>query len=120
MKMKLNLYILGESKKLGLNNEHVTVEEIQAKLNEEVEEVHFEAEKMRYYAEIKSDKYYEARNRFGQELLDLIQISIAGIFMLVKDGMDMRILIFRHNRKLLVSRGWKALKKIGIEIENIK
>ena len=118
--MKLNLYILGESKKLGLNNEKATMEEIHSKLHEEAEEVEYEFEKLRYYKEINSEKYYETRIKFGQEALDLIQISIAALMLLVKEGLDIRILLFNHNRKLITKRKWKPLKTIQLNIKKYR
>lgn len=118
--MKLNLYILGESKKLGLNNTSATLEEIHSKLHEEAEEVEYEFEKLRYYRDTNSEKYYEARMKFGQEVLDLIQISIAALMLLIREGLDIRILLFKHNRKLITERRWKPLKTIQLEIKKYR
>lgn len=118
--MKLKLYTLVESKKLGIDNNKLTIEEFQKKLHEETRELDFEADKMRYYKDVDLKKYFEARLKFGQELLDVIQIAIAGIKLLLKDGIDLRILLFRHNRKLLKDREWEPDGVIKIDIENIK
>lgn len=122
MKKELKLYTLKKSNKLGLTNENLNVNQLHGLLKEELREALIEADKMRAYKLIKAEKiignkYIKCRNAFASELLDIIQISIAGLVMLEKEGLDLELLFTQHNFKLLGEREWEPNGVINIDVE---
>ena len=117
--MDLRMYFLDKSEKLDLDNSKLSLIEFRNLLLQEVKESELEIEKIRVYKNDKS-KAQKHRILLAQELLDVIQICITGLIMLTKDGIDIKLLLWNHNYKLIKERKWKANKYIEMRVrENV-
>lgn len=117
--MDLRMYFLDKSEKLDLDNSKLSLIEFRNLLLQEVKESELEIEKIRVYKNDKS-KAQKHRILLAQELLDVIQICITGLIMLTKDGIDIKLQLWKHNYKLIKERKWKANKYIEMRVrENV-
>lgn len=117
--MDLNMYLLDKSEKLGLDNKDLTLMEFRNLLLQEVKESEIEIEKIRVYKNFK-EKSQKHRILLAQELLDVIQICITGLVMLEKEGIDLKLQLWKHNYKLINERQWKYKKFIEMRVrENV-
>ena len=120
--MNLKLYILDKSEKLGIDNKDLDMIQFGNLLKQEVKEVELELEKVRVYKNFRNESRVY-RIRLAQEISDVIQICIAGLVMLAKGGIDIKLQVYKHNFKLLKEREWKHSKSLEINIHeeiNIK
>lgn len=115
--MDLKMYLLDKSEKLGLDNENLNLIEFRNLLLQEVKESELEIEKARVYKN-NSDKSQEHKILLAQELLDVIQICLAGLVMLAKDGIDINLQLLKHNYKLINKRKWKSRKFIEMRVRD--
>lgn len=117
--MDLKMYLLDKSEKLGLDNKDLTLMEFRNLLLQEVKESEIEIEKIRVYKNFK-EKSQKHRILLAQELLDVIQICITGLVMLAKEGIDLKLQLWKHNYKLINERQWKYKKFIEMRVmENV-
>lgn len=112
----MKLFILNKSEKLGIDNNNLDIIKFGVLLKEEFKEVEFELEKVRIYKNYKNEsRVYKIR--LAQEILDVIQICIAGLVMLAKDNIDIKLQLLKHNYKLINDREWKYNKSLNISIQ---
>mgnify|MGYP000491499776 CR=1 FL=1 len=146
--MDLRMYFLDKSEKLDLDNSKLSLIEFRNLLLQGVKElvsrinavlrrrgvapkkeennnkiisgdITVELLKYRVYKNDKS-KAQKHRILLAQELLDVIQICITGLIMLTKDGIDIKLQLWKHNYKLIKERKWKANKYIEMRVrENV-
>lgn len=114
--MRFSLFGLGKSEKLGLDNKDFNIFSLQDKLREEYKEVMYEVDIVRIYRNTDDSRVKTHKSRLASELLDLMQVCIAGLIMLAKDGVDIKIAVFKHNFKLLKEREWTIDKIFNIEV----
>lgn len=116
--MKLTMFALGKSEKLGLDNRNFDIYSFQDKLKEEFREVMDEADSIRIYRNINPIKSMKHKIRLASEIFDLIQVCIAGLVMLSKSGIDLNNEIVNHNYKLITEREWTIEKVINVDISD--
>lgn len=98
----MQLLVLDKNKKLGYDNSKWSFKDIFKKLKEEVNEL---------------EEAIEEGNKvhIAEEVLDIIQISIAALFKLFMNGVNIGNAISIHNKKL-EARGWKPRAVIKINV----
>ena len=101
--MGLKLMVLDKNLNTGETNVNDDWELIMEKLCEEFMEVHAAISN-------KDDL------NLSEELMDLIQVTIRGLVLLQKDGMNIEEIFNRHNKKL-IDRGWVERNIINITIK---
>lgn len=116
--MKLELFVLSKSKKLGIDNSQMNIIDLQDKLREEFQEAMYEAEMARVHrnTKIKANTY---KCSLAAELLDVIQVCISGLAMLEKENVDIKLAFDKHIFKLITEREWEYEKVIDINLKDI-
>ena len=112
--MRFNMFILKNSAKLGLDNTKLNINDWIGKLQEEFTETKIEAEMYRVF------RSADRREKLVSEILDTIQVCIAGLDMLEKENADIKQAIIKHNTKLLSEREWTINKNINIEVSEVE